>query len=108
MSGFHATVLYPNEEDSTFDMDYYLKKHMPFVMEKFKKHGLKKWEVLEYKPGLDGQKSPYSVGATLIFETPDQLGAAMSSEDAGPVLDDVKNFSNKGPIFLGGALVGTS
>ncbi len=105
---FHATVLYPNEEDATFDMDYYLKKHMPFVQESFSKHGLTGWEVLEYKPGLDGGKPLYSVAATLIFDSPDQLGAAMSSADAGPVLDDVKNFSNKGPMFMGGALVGKS
>jgi uncharacterized protein (TIGR02118 family) len=105
---FHATVLYPNEDDATFDMDYYLKTHMPLVMERFGKHGLKRWEVLQYGPGADGAKPKYSVGATLIFDTPEQLGAALSSEDAGPVFGDVPNFSNKGPVFLGGALVGTS
>jgi uncharacterized protein (TIGR02118 family) len=105
---FHATVLYPNDDDATFDMKYYLDKHMPLVYDSFAKHGLKKWEVLEYGPGLDGAKAQYSVAATLIFDSPDQLKAAMTSADAGPVLDDVKNFSNKPPMFLGGALVGTS
>ena len=105
---FHATVLYPNDDDATFDMDYYLKKHMPFVQESFGKHGLKRWEVLQYKPGADGAKPQYSVGATLIFDSPEAMGKAMSSEDAGPVFADVPNFSNKGPMLMGGAMVGTS
>jgi uncharacterized protein (TIGR02118 family) len=105
---FHATVLYPNDEDATFDKDYYLKTHMPLVMEKFGKHGLKKWEVLWYHPGPDGAKPQYSVGATLIFDSGEDLVKALSSEDAGPVFGDVKNFSNKGPVFLGGELAATS
>src|SRR5689334_4451998 len=28
---FKVTILYPNAEDKTFDMDYYEKKHMPMV-----------------------------------------------------------------------------
>jgi len=105
---FHATVLYPQEDDAKFDMDYYLKKHMPLVMEKFKSHGLKRWEVLEYKPGPDGAAPKFSVGATLIFDSPDQMAAAITSEDAKPVFGDIENFSNKAPVFLGGAMVGTS
>ncbi|KIW30502.1 uncharacterized protein PV07_06244 [Cladophialophora immunda] len=105
---FHATVLYPNDDDTKFDMSYYLKTHMPLVMENFKKHGLKRWEVLEYKPGGDGAKPKFCVGATLIWDTPDQLGAALASEDAKPVFGDIPNFCNKQPVFLGGELVGTS
>lgn len=28
---FKVTILYPNGDDKTFDMDYYEKKHMPMV-----------------------------------------------------------------------------
>ena len=28
---FKVTILYPNGEDKTFDMDYYEKKHIPMV-----------------------------------------------------------------------------
>ena len=35
------TVLYENVDDATFDLDYYLAKHMPLVDEKFKPFGLK-------------------------------------------------------------------
>ena len=105
---FHATVLYPNDDDTTFDMSYYLKKHMPLVMEKFGPHGLKRWEVLEYKPDGAGAKPAFCVGATLIFDSPDQMAAATSSEDAKPVFGDIPNFCNKQPVFLGGNLIGTS
>jgi hypothetical protein len=31
----NCTVLYPNDNDATFDMKYYLDTHMPLVLEKF-------------------------------------------------------------------------
>ncbi|KAK4936886.1 hypothetical protein LTR10_022343 [Elasticomyces elasticus] len=102
----HATVLYPNEADTKFDMDYYLNKHMPLVMEKFGKHGLKGYQVTEYKPGDDGAKPQFCTGCVLIWDEADHLRAALSSEDAGPVFGDITNFSNKQPVFLGGEVVG--
>ncbi|KAH0836137.1 hypothetical protein AYO20_11367 [Fonsecaea nubica] len=105
---FHATVLYPNDPDTKFDLDYYLKTHMPLVENAFKKHGLVKWEVLEYKPGPDGTPPKFVVGGTLVWDSPEQMGAAMTSEDAKPVLGDIPNFCNKQPIFLGGPLVAKS
>lgn len=104
---FHATVLYPNEDDTKFDMSYYLKTHMPLVMERFGKYGLKGYTVLDYQPGPDGAKPQFAVGCTLIWDKPDQLAAALGSdEDKDVVFGDVPNFSNKGPLFLGGAVVG--
>ena len=37
--------MYPKTETSTFDMDYYMKTHMPLVQEKWGSHGLKNWTV---------------------------------------------------------------
>lgn len=105
---YHATVLYPNEDDIKFDMSYYLSKHMPLVAKSFGKHGLTKWEVIEYKPAADGTKPTYLVGATLVWDAPEQLGAALASEDATPVFGDIPNFTNKQPVFIAGQLVGTS
>lgn len=105
---FYATVLYPNDDDIKFDMSYYLSKHMPLMQEQFTKHGLKSWEVIEYKPGADGAKPLYAYGANLVFDTAEQLQAALGSEDAKPVFGDMANYTNKQPVFLGGQVTGSS
>lgn len=33
------------EKGTQFNMDYYLKTHMPLVQEKWAEHGLKSWKV---------------------------------------------------------------
>lgn len=38
-----VTVLYPAASDAQFDMDYYMKTHMPLVMENWKGYGLESW-----------------------------------------------------------------
>jgi uncharacterized protein (TIGR02118 family) len=90
----NCTVLYPNDDDATFDMKYYLAKHMPLVLEKFGPHGMQSYSVLEFQPGGDGAKPQYSVQATLVFDKAESVGKAV--EAAGkPVFGDVENFSNK-------------
>lgn len=105
---FHASVLYPNDDDIKFDMDYYLANHMPLVQENFGKHGLKRWEITEYAPGGDGAKPLYYVQATLVFDSPEDLGKALGSEDAKAVFDDIPKFTNKQPVFMGGNIVKAS
>jgi len=102
---FHATVLYPNDDDTQFDMSYYLSKHMPLVQEKFGPHGLKGYTVTEYKPGADGSKAAFCTGCTLIWDEPAHLQAALTSPDAAAVFGDISNFTNKSPVFMGGEVL---
>lgn len=101
------TVLYENVEDATFDLDYYLAKHMPLVDEKFKRFGLKGWRVLKAVGTPFGGKPAYSVIANLDFDHADQFKAAVEAE-GGPVFGDVPNFSNKAPVVVIGDLVGAA
>ena len=94
--------LVENTADATFNLDYYLKKHMPLVREKFGPHGLKSWRVLK----ATGDKPPYSIIATLEFDTVDQFKAAVAAEGK-PVFGDVPNFSNKSPVVVIGDVVGS-
>lgn len=103
----NATVLYPADSDATFDMSYYLKTHMPLVSEKWGKYGLTGWKVVQFAAGPDGSK-PYSVAALLTWDSADGIQKALGGEEAGVVLGDVKNFSNKSPQFLLGDIVGSS
>ncbi|KAJ4516872.1 hypothetical protein HRR75_003532 [Exophiala dermatitidis] len=103
----NATVLYPAEADATFDMSYYLKTHMPLVSEKWGPYGLKDWKVVQFAAAPDGSK-PYSVAALLTWDSVESIHKALNSEEAKIVLGDVQNFSNKGPLFLPGDIVGTS
>ena len=104
---FNATVLYPAESDSTFDLSYYLKSHFPIVDKNWGPFGLKEWKVIEFAAGPDGKK-PYSIGAVLTWESEDGLKQALGGEEAKNVLGDVPNFSNKSPVFLMGNVVGSS
>jgi uncharacterized protein (TIGR02118 family) len=101
------TVLYENLEDATFDLDYYLAKHMPLVDVKFKPFGMKGWRVLKAVAGPTGDKPRYSIIANLEFDTADQFKAAVAAE-GGPVFGDVPNFSNKSPVVVIGDLVGSA
>ena len=101
------TVLYENVEDATFDLDYYMAKHMPLVEERFKPFGIKGWRVLKAVGTPFGGKPLYSIIANLEFETPDQFRSAVAAE-GGIVFGDVPNFSNKDPVVVIGDLVGSA
>ena len=101
------TVLYENVGDATFDLDYYMAKHMPLVEEKFKPFGIKGWRVLKAVGTPFGGKPLYSVIANLEFDAADQFRAAVAAE-GGTVFGDVPNFSNKDPVVVIGDLVGSA
>ena len=77
--------------------------HMPLVQKNWEQYGLKSWKVLKF-----GDDAPYCVQATLEWGSMDNFKTAASSESAGEVMGDIKNFSDKDPILLAGELVGTS
>lgn len=97
-----VTVLYPNESDATFNMDYYLKSHMPMVAEEFGPYNFKGYSVLKLNGTPDpNTPSPYSVQATLNFASTKDFEEALGAK-AEKVLGDIPNFSNKGPVLMVG------
>ncbi|KAB2580515.1 putative ethyl tert-butyl ether degradation protein [Lasiodiplodia theobromae] len=102
-----VTVLYPNVSDATFDLEYYLKTHMPLAHKNFGPHGMKGYKVARVVGTASGDPAPYSIQCTLEFDTVEQVKTAVSTS-AGPVMADVPNFSNQQPIFLIGEIVGTN
>ena len=106
-----ASIIYPI--DAKFDMNYYLKVHMPLVQEKWSPFGLQKYEIVSLSHGLNGldidtTKTPYGTHAILHWESQDGFANAVKSEPESKIFADVPNFSDKAPICICGNLVGTS
>ncbi|KAI1061339.1 uncharacterized protein FIESC28_07260 [Fusarium coffeatum] len=96
-----ATVIiqYPSGHD--FDVDYYLKTHMPLAEKTWKSKGLKSAEVIQL-----GGDSPYQIYSILRWESMAAFQAAAGAEDAKAVHDDVKNFTTAKAEVRVGATVG--
>ncbi|KAL6915108.1 hypothetical protein ACHAPO_010289 [Fusarium lateritium] len=92
-----ATVFiqYPSGHD--FDVDYYLKTHMPLAEKAWKGKGLKSADVIQL-----GGDSPYQIYTVLRWESLAAFQAAATAEDAKAVHEDVKNFTTaKADIRVG-------
>ncbi len=92
-----VTILYPNSEGKTFDMDYYSEKHMPMVAELLG-DSLK---LLAIDKGLSGRSPdepiPYLAIGYLYF---DQLSAYQNSfgPNAEKIVGDIPNYTNIQPV----------
>ncbi|CAJ2505467.1 Uu.00g128610.m01.CDS01 [Anthostomella pinea] len=100
MAPHNISVIYP--AGTKFDMDYYLKSHMPLVQKKWAPYGLTSWKVAHYT----NEGAPYVVQAWLEFGSADQWAKASASPEAKEVMGDIPNFSDKQPAMLIGDVVG--
>ena len=94
---FKVTILYPNGDDKTFDMDYYEKKHMPMVAG-FLGKNLKFYEI---DKGISGRtpndKPPFAaIGYFYINDVAEYNKAIAQNRDA--VVNDFKNYTNIQPV----------
>ncbi|MDC6386541.1 EthD family reductase [Flagellimonas taeanensis] len=94
---FKVTILYPNGEGSTFDMDYYETKHMPMVAG-FLGENLKFYEI---DKGISGRtpsdKPPFAAVGYFYIKNIEEYGKAIS-EHRDAVINDFKNYTNIQPV----------
>jgi uncharacterized protein (TIGR02118 family) len=91
-------VLCPKSSESTFDMDYYLNKHVPMVVSRLAPMGLVKGEIDEGVAGLTpDQPALYMVIGCLMFQSIDDLQNGFATHGA-EIMGDVPNFTNVQPI----------
>jgi uncharacterized protein (TIGR02118 family) len=91
-------VIYPNNPGATFDMDYYLSKHMPMVGEKLKP-ALKSMSVDHgLSGGQPGTQAAYRVIATLAFDSVETFERAFVPV-AGEIQGDIPNYTNIVPTI---------
>ncbi|WP_420399908.1 EthD family reductase [Flagellimonas sp.] len=92
-----VTILYPNGDGKTFDMDYYSNKHMPMVANLLG-DSLKLFTI---DKGISGRTPdepiPYLAIGYLYF---DQLSAYQNSfgPNADKIVGDIPNYTNIQPV----------
>jgi uncharacterized protein (TIGR02118 family) len=96
---FSITVVFPNDADAEYDIDYYTKNHMPLIEKHWSKFGLKGWSVTRFVPGLDGSKPLYAFGSEVFWESEEGIKNAFASPETAEIMGDIPRFSNKVTYF---------
>jgi uncharacterized protein (TIGR02118 family) len=92
-----VTVMYPAGPGKTFDLDYYLTKHIPLVKERWTSLGLKSAQVLRGAGQPDGSAPVYQMMVLLTFGSVDDFKAAGKAHGA-EIFADVAKFTNIQPV----------
>jgi uncharacterized protein (TIGR02118 family) len=93
-----VSVLYPQSAGSKFDMDYYVKKHMPMVRQKVGS-ALKGMAVEQgLSGGQPGTAPTYIAAGHLTFESVEAFQAAFGPHSAA-IMADIPNYTNIQPII---------
>ncbi len=90
-----VSVLYNLQEGQTFDVDYYLKTHIPLLQELFQSSGLKSAQVLQ-GTGSPAGAAPVKIIALLEFATEGGFQEAIAKH-GDRVLGDIPNFTQAQP-----------
>ena len=94
---FKVSIMYPNEEDAKFNIDYYRTTHMELVKKHLKPFGLIKTDVDKGISGGGDQPAPYICTGNLYFDSQDGFDRGIA--EAGSILrGDIPNFTNVTPI----------
>ena len=92
-----VTVLYAREKGKTFDIDYYITKHMPLVRRKLDPYGLKKAQVDKSVGKSDDGLSPYFAITSLYFDSVADFKKGFSAATPD-LLKDLPNYTDVAPV----------
>lgn len=95
-----VTVVFPNDADAKYDIDYYVKNHMTLIEKLWSNYGLKGWSVTKYVPSLDGTPPLYAFGSEVFWENEEGMKKAFESSTVTEIMADISRFSNKPPDLL--------
>jgi uncharacterized protein (TIGR02118 family) len=94
-----VAILYPKTESSTFDMAYYLNKHIPLVLARLSSMGLRRIEVDGGLGGAaPGQPAPFAAIGYMTFDTLEDLQGGLATHGA-ELMGDIPNFTNVQPLI---------
>lgn len=88
--------MYPNQDGSTFDMDYYQKIHMPMAQRLL---GATEFSIDEgIGGGAPGSPAPYLAIGHLLFESLEAFQKTIVSSGA-ELMADIPNYTNTAPVI---------
>ena len=92
-----VSVMYPNRDGATFDMDYYCQKHMALV-EQLLGSALKG---ISIDKGIDQptEAAPFLAIGHLLFDSVESFQAALAAHGAA-LMADIPNYTNVPPKIL--------
>ncbi len=93
-----VSVIYPAKDGASFDMDYYLKTHVPMVGARWKACGLQDAKVLRGAGAPGGAASAFLVIALLTFASAPEFQRAVE-QHGKEILGDIPNFTNVQPVI---------
>ena len=97
--GITISVLYPNDDGSRFDMEYYLQKHIPLVNERWSGMGMSEVRAVKSVGTADPNiPAPFQVVALLRFDSLEAFQAA-AGEHGEEIIGDIANFTDVSPIL---------
>ncbi len=100
---FSLQVLYPTENGTTFDHDYYLSTHMEIVSECIGQY-LQNTVITKGIAGGPDTPAGYHAIATMVFADQAALDAALAA--SGPAVQDIPKFYSGEPQMLIGEVAG--
>lgn len=92
-----VSILYPQADGTTFDMDYYTNTHMP-MLAKHLGEACQGWGV------ADVMGNDYHAMAWAVVTSADAFQATMQ-EHGAEIIGDVANYTNTAPVMLMGEVV---
>ena len=93
-----VSVLYPVGENTTFDMDYYCKSHMPMVREKLGAACKSTAVEQGLGGGAPGTPPTYTAMGHLYFNSVDEFQSAFAPH-AKAIMADIPNYTNIAPVL---------
>lgn len=95
-----VTVLFPNDINAEYDIDYYTNTHMTQIEKLWTRFSLRGWSVTKFIPDLDGSAPLYAFGSEILWESEEGMRSAFASPEAAKLMRDIARFSNRSSIFI--------
>ena len=92
-----VSVMYPNGDGKTFDMDYYLNTHLPMVKNLLGNSLIDASVERGLSSAAPGSVAPFAGMGIMYFNSVEDFGQAFGP-NAAEIMGDLPNFTNIEPV----------